>query len=178
MLKYSENTLWVGCWGILSFSCWFCGCSALLYNLILLPEAETDLAGKEMSVDGFRALPALSAKAQVYFESPSLCQDQPIMWNSRESKCVPVSGWNVKGPGVCVHFFTAVCEPSCGLYGTCVEPNKCQCKEGWHGRHCNKSKWETNPESHIQGVTHPMLCRNDCLKSLSSFTLHSFFSNP
>ncbi|OXB75730.1 UNVERIFIED_CONTAM: hypothetical protein H355_012654 [Colinus virginianus] len=32
----------------------------------------------------------------------------------------------------------AVCEPGCGLYGTCAEPNKCHCKEGWHGRHCNK----------------------------------------
>lgn len=54
------------------------GCSALLYNLILLPETESDLAGKELSVECSRALTAYSAKAQIYFESPSLCQDQPI----------------------------------------------------------------------------------------------------
>lgn len=34
----------------------------------------------------------------------------------------------------------AVCEPDCGEYGICYEPNKCLCQEGWHGRHCNKSE--------------------------------------
>ena len=43
----------------------------------------------------------------------------------------------------CVCVCAAVCEPSCGAHGTCAEPNRCQCKEGWHGRHCNKSEQET-----------------------------------
>lgn len=41
---------------------------------------------------------------------------------------------------VCVYVCAAVCEPSCGAHGTCVEPNRCQCRDGWNGRHCNKSK--------------------------------------
>lgn len=39
------------------------GWLALLYNLIFLPEAEPDPAGEAMSVDCFRVLTALSAKA-------------------------------------------------------------------------------------------------------------------
>lgn len=41
----------------------------------------------------------------------------------------------------CRCLIAAVCEPGCGSYGICIEPNTCQCREGWHGRHCNKSKW-------------------------------------
>lgn len=77
---------------------------------------------------------------------PTHCEEQ-----QGKQMCNSVSGWNVKRPGICAYFLTAVCEPGCGLYGTCAEPNKCQCKEGWHGRHCNKSKWETNPRSPYQG---------------------------
>lgn len=148
------------------------GCSAVLYNLIFLPGAEPDLASKEWvwtvsglwlhSVQRHRFTLRASAcartnsscetagRAKIYF---TVCD---CVWmKCHENKCV-------------CSLSSAVCEPSCGLYGTCVEPNKCQCKEGWHGRHCNKSKWETNSESCIWGVTHPVLYRNDSLKCLSS----------
>lgn len=56
------------------------------------PETEPDLTG-EGGVNCFGDLHTLSAKAQIYWESPSLCQDQPIVGNSRESKyATSVSG--------------------------------------------------------------------------------------
>ena len=36
--------------------------------------------------------------------------------------------------------FVAICDHSCEHEGTCVGPNKCECREGWTGQFCQTGK--------------------------------------
>ena len=35
--------------------------------------------------------------------------------------------------------FTAICEPGC-VHGLCIEPDVCQCDNGYNGTYCEERK--------------------------------------
>lgn len=145
MLKSNGSTLW-GVLGAALFSHWFC---SICFSSQRLSQTLPGNRGGEM----FWGSAPIQCKVTDLLWEPQAVTGPARHEEQKQGKhiCNPVCGWNIRRSGVCAHCVTAVCEPGCGPYGTCTEPNKCQCKEGWHGRHCNKSKWETNPESPCQG---------------------------
>ncbi|ESO98140.1 hypothetical protein LOTGIDRAFT_52132, partial [Lottia gigantea] len=53
---------------------------------------------------------------------------------------------------------TSICEPSCGRYRTCYEPNKCKCPDGYAGHRCHKAICD--PKCHKGGFcTKPNVCK-------------------